>query len=112
MRLPQLLKESIRAETGKLERRRVAQAAAQLTERYKAGDFSAPAIANDAHRAAYLAIRFPATYAVNRRIFSELKLRAPETQIATLLDLGAGPGTALFAAAEIFEYSFRGNNVK
>jgi len=102
MRLPQLLKESIRAETGKLERRRVAQAAAQLTARYKAGDFSAPAIANDAQRVAYLAIRFPATYAVNRRIFSELKLRAPETQIATLLDLGAGPGTALFAAAEIF----------
>ena len=80
----------------------MAQAAAQLTERYTAGDFSAPAILNDAQRAAYLAVRFPATYAVDRRVFSELKLRAPEAQITTLLDLGAGPGTALFAAAEIF----------
>jgi ribosomal protein RSM22 (predicted rRNA methylase) len=102
MRLPQLLLDSIRAETGKMERRRVAQAVAQLTERYQAGNFSVPAIANDAQRAAYLAVRFPATYAVNRRIFSELKLRAPEARITTLLDLGAGPGTALFAAAEIF----------
>jgi len=102
MRLPQQLLESIQAETGKVERRRLVQAAAQLTERYKAGAFSAPAIANDAQRAAYLAVRFPATYAVNRRVFSELKLRAPAAQVTTLLDLGAGPGTALFAAAEIF----------
>jgi len=102
MRLPQQLLESIQEKTGTMERRRLVQAAAQLTERYKAAGFSAPAIANDAQRAAYLAVRFPATYAVNRRVFSELKVRAPEARIATLLDLGAGPGTALFAAAETF----------
>ena len=103
MRLPQQLLDSIQAETEKIERRRLVQAAAQLTERYKAADFSAPAVANDAQRAAYLAVRFPATYAVNQRVFSELQLRAPQGQVTTLLDLGAGPGTALFAANEVFQ---------
>jgi ribosomal protein RSM22 (predicted rRNA methylase) len=102
MRLPEQLLEAIQAETDKIERRRLLQAVVQLTERYEAGDFSAPAIANAEQRAAYLAVRFPATYAVNRRVFSELKLRAPQAQITTLFDVGAGPGTALFAAAEAF----------
>src|SRR5262249_40196614 len=100
MRPPQRLMESIEAEVEKIERRRLVQAVAQLSERYKAGDFSAPAIANDAQRAAYLAVRFPATYAVNRRVFSEIQARAPHAEITSLLDLGAGPGTALFAASK------------
>ena len=102
MRLPQHLTESLQVEVEKIERRRLVQATAQLSERYKAGDFSAPAISNDAQRAAYLAVRFPATYAASRRVFSEIQLRAPHAEISTLLDLGTGPGTALFAASEIF----------
>lgn len=102
MRPPQRLMESIQVEVEKIERRRLVQAVAQLSERYKAGDFSAPAIANDAQRAAYLAVRFPATYAANRRVFSEIEVRAPHAEITSLLDLGAGPGTALFAASEAF----------
>lgn len=102
MRLPQHLMDSIQVETGKIERRRLAQAVAQLSESYKSGDFSIPAISNEAQRAAYLAVRFPATYAANQRVFSELQLRAPQAQITSLLDLGAGPGTALFAVGETF----------
>jgi ribosomal protein RSM22 (predicted rRNA methylase) len=102
MRLPQHLLDAIQSEIEKVERRRLVQAAAQLTERYKAADFSAPAMVTDAQRAAYLAVRLPATYAVNRRVFCEIESRAPQAQISTLLDLGAGPGTALFAAAESF----------
>jgi|ERR1051326_1253342 ribosomal protein RSM22 (predicted rRNA methylase) len=102
MRPPQRLMDSIQAEVEKIERRRLVQAVAQLSERYKAEDFSTPAIANDAQRAAYLTVRFPATYAANRRIFSEIAVRAPHAEITSLLDLGAGPGTALFAASEAF----------
>jgi ribosomal protein RSM22 (predicted rRNA methylase) len=36
------------------------------------------------------------------RVLSELRRLAPQVEISSLLDLGAGPGTALFAAAEIF----------
>ncbi len=102
MRLSAELLDAIQRETDKVDRRKLAQATAQLTEHYKAADFSSPAVASEAHRAAYLAVRFPATYAAIRRVFAEIKLRAPQQEIASLLDLGAGPGTALFAAAEQF----------
>ncbi len=102
MRLPQGLSEAVQAEVETVERRRLAQAVAQLTERYKAGEFSSPAIGNEAQRAAYLAVRMPATYAVNLRVFSEIQLRAPQAPVAGILDLGAGPGTAAFAASQIF----------
>jgi ribosomal protein RSM22 (predicted rRNA methylase) len=102
MRLSAELLDAIQRETDKLDRRRLVQATVQLTEHYLAADFSSPAIATDAHRAAYLAVRFPATYAAVRHVFAEINVRAPETEIASMLDLGAGPGTALFAASEEF----------
>ena len=102
MRLSAELQDAIQRETDKVDRRKLAQATAQLTERYKAADFSTPAVATEAHRAAYLAVRLPATYAAICRVFAEIKLRAPQEEITSLLDLGAGPGTALFAAAEQF----------
>jgi ribosomal protein RSM22 (predicted rRNA methylase) len=102
MRLSAELLDAIQRETEKVDRRKLAQATAQLTEHYKAADFSSPAVNSEAHRAAYLAVRMPATYAAIRRVFAEIKLLAPQQEIASLLDLGAGPGTALFAAAEQF----------
>src|ERR1051325_7786999 len=104
MRLSAELQDSIQREIDKADRRRLAQAVADLSEQYKAADFSTPAIATEAHRAAYLAVRLPATYAAISRVFAEIKLRAPQTEISSLLDLGAGPGTALFAAAEQFPH--------
>jgi ribosomal protein RSM22 (predicted rRNA methylase) len=102
MRFSAELQDAIQRETDKVDRRKLTQATAQLTEHYKAADFSSPAVATEAHRAAYLAVRLPATYAALCRVFVEIKLRAAECEIASLLDLGAGPGTALFAAAEQF----------
>jgi ribosomal protein RSM22 (predicted rRNA methylase) len=102
MRLSAELQDAIQRETGKVDRRKLAQATAQLTEHYKAADFSTPAVASEAHRGAYLAVRFPATYAAIHRVFAEIKSCAPQDEIASLLDLGAGPGTVLFAAAEQF----------
>lgn len=102
MRLPREIAEAVQTEIEKVERRRLAQAAARLSELYRAGNFSSPAISSDAQRAAYLAVRLPATYAVCRRVFSEIELQAPQAEIASMLDLGAGPGTALFAAGEAF----------
>jgi ribosomal protein RSM22 (predicted rRNA methylase) len=102
MRLSAELLDAVQWETDKVERRKLVQATAQLTEHYQAADFASPAIATEAHRAAYLAVRLPATYAAIRRVFAEINLRAPAAEITSLLDLGAGPGTALFAAAEEF----------
>lgn len=102
MRLSAELLDAIQRETEKVDRRKLVQATAQLSEHYKAADFSSPAMATEAHRAAYLAVRLPATYAAIRHVFAEIRSRAPAAEIASLLDLGAGPGTALFAAGEEF----------
>jgi ribosomal protein RSM22 (predicted rRNA methylase) len=53
-------------------------------------------------RLAYLATRMPATYAVIRKAVNEIKLRLPHLQVESLLDLGSGPGTALWAFEEVF----------
>jgi ribosomal protein RSM22 (predicted rRNA methylase) len=102
MRLPAELLDAIQQETDKVDWRKLVQATAQLTAHYKAADFSTSPIATETHRAAYLAVRLPATYAVLRRVFAEINLRAPQAGIASMLDLGSGPGTALFAASEEF----------
>jgi ribosomal protein RSM22 (predicted rRNA methylase) len=104
MRLPAALLEALALETDKVERRRLAQATAQLAKAYKAESFSVPVITTAALRAAYLAVRLPATYAAARRVFAEIGLRAPHCEISSMLDLGAGPATALFAAAEEFPH--------
>lgn len=101
MRLPDYLLEAIDRETAGVERRIVARAASDLTERYKREDF-AVAMPSEAHRAAYLSVRLPATYAAGWRVFSELRSLAAGTEINSMLDLGAGPGTAVHAAGEIF----------
>ncbi len=102
MRLSAELQNAIQRETERVDHRKLALATAQLSEHYKTADFSTPAVATEAHRAAYLAVRLPATYAAISRVFAEIRLRAPQEEITSLLDLGAGPGTALFAAAEEF----------
>src|SRR5579871_1319900 len=117
MRLPDYLRRSVEREIevsegnnegqtgrkseGKPGRATLAKAVAELTKHYRSGA-SSPAFRTLAHRLAYLAVRLPATYACALRVFSEFHRLAPEMEISSLLDLGAGPGTASFAASEIF----------
>jgi ribosomal protein RSM22 (predicted rRNA methylase) len=79
-------------------------AAQRLSEGYRAG--VAPRAMNSAaERAAYLAVRLPATYAAVLRALEWTRELAPElteAELRTVLDLGSGPGTALWAAAEVF----------
>ena len=92
----------IRREIEKVDRGTLLRASDQLTRRYKGGNFSAPAIRGEADRAAYMAVRLPATYAANWHVFSQIRRLDPQADVQTILDLGAGPGTAVWAAAEIF----------
>lgn len=101
MRLPADLSQALREEIGKTDRAELARAVAELTQRYRAERLS-HAITTPAHRAAYLAVRAPATFAANHHVFAEMRRLAPEAGITGLLDLGAGPGTVLYAAAEVF----------
>ncbi|HEY6351782.1 MAG TPA: small ribosomal subunit Rsm22 family protein [Candidatus Angelobacter sp.] len=112
MHLPPELAEAIQQETENVDRAALAQAAADLTQHYRAGHFSALAIKTGAHRAAYLAVRFPATYAASWHAFSEARRLAPEAEIKSILDLGAGPGTAVCAASEVFPLPTRATMVE
>lgn len=51
-------------------------------------------------RAAYLAVRFPSTYSVACHVWQEVFARVGTTQCQTVLDVGAGPGTASLALLE------------
>lgn len=93
---------AIEQETSAFDRKQLARCAADLTERYKSESCSSHIVNSAVHRAAYLAVRLPATYAAGHRVFQEIRSLAPQFAIRTMLDLGAGPGTALFAAAEVF----------
>ncbi len=102
MRLPEQLREVIEKEVENRDRRQLAQASLQLTQQYQSADFTSRPLRTEAHRAAYLLARLPATYAANVHVFSEIQMLAPDSRIDSLLDLGAGPGTALYAAVHIF----------
>lgn len=51
---------------------------------------------------AYLSYRLPATYAVCEHVLYKLKHNFPSLAIHSLLDIGSGPGTGLFACKEVF----------
>lgn len=102
MQLPPELLAAIQVETSRFERGQLAHAAADLTERYKHESRTSPVIESEAHRAAYLVVRLPATYAAAGHVFRQIRALAPQFDIRSMLDLGAGPGTALLAAKEVF----------
>lgn len=77
------------------------QPAAQLSERYRSGRTEAREFGpGETH--AYLATRVPATFASTARVLDELAAVAPGFAPESLLDLGAGPGTATWAAVDAF----------
>jgi len=98
--LPAELEQAIARELASTEPRALASAARRLTERYKRGEF-ALALRDGADRAAYLAVRFPATFAACRNVLGHVLERLPQARLASLLDLGAGAGAATWAAASM-----------
>lgn len=101
MALPVKLQELIENEAKKYPAERLLAASEELTSRYRERDIgSQNFMASDIHRVAYLVARMPATYAVVKRVLSEIPMRIPEANCNSLLDLGSGPGTVLWAASE------------
>ncbi|HSX13832.1 MAG TPA: small ribosomal subunit Rsm22 family protein [Chlamydiales bacterium] len=72
------------------------KARAELSSSYREKNSSQSVFADQAKRLAYLATRFPATFAA----VQEVCKRLPTPQ--TILDLGAGPATATLALVDLF----------
>ena len=101
MQLPAELAEAIESLAAEHDFKQLRAAAERISEAYRAGA-GGRALASEAERAAYLAVRFPATYAAVSAVLEELQARAPQFAPRTMLDLGAGPGTATYAADALF----------
>jgi ribosomal protein RSM22 (predicted rRNA methylase) len=100
MQLPIELAEAIGREAAGHDRGALVKAVAAVSSRYHAAGVRATGRLREVERAAYLAVRMPAIYGALHAVFVELRERIPDAPVRTLLDLGAGPGTAAWAAAE------------
>jgi ribosomal protein RSM22 (predicted rRNA methylase) len=77
------------------------QAGGTLSKRYRAEMRDGRLhLADDLAVKAYLATRLPATYAAVRASLDALTEARPDFSPKSLLDIGAGPGTALWAATD------------
>ncbi len=99
--LPAELKSALDARLHGLSRSDAAERSAVISKTYRDGGGSG-AIASEADALAYALARMPATNAAVAASLNALAGIAPDFAPNTLLDVGAGPGTASWAAAEAF----------
>jgi ribosomal protein RSM22 (predicted rRNA methylase) len=104
--LPAELRAALDAKLQGLSRADAAPRAALISQTYRDGGGSG-AIRTDTDALAYALVRMPATYAAVTASLNALREITPDFAPASLLDIGAGPGTATWAAAEAFS-SLRG----
>ncbi len=104
MSLPSDLQQAIEAITAKHSLSSLSNATKEVSSRYRAPNIlhKSPALTSEQHRLSYLVTRLPATYGVIEAVLSELVHRVPTIQPRSLLDVGTGPGTAVWAATEAF----------
>jgi len=99
--LPAELRAALDAKLEGLSRHDVAARATLISKTYRDGGGSGT-IKSETDALAYALARMPATYAAITATLNALGDARPDFAPQTLLDVGAGPGTASFAAAEAF----------
>jgi ribosomal protein RSM22 (predicted rRNA methylase) len=99
--LPAELKSALEARLHGLSRSDAAERAASISKTYRDGGGSG-AIRTATDGLAYAVARMPATYAAVIASLNALREIRPDFAPQNLLDVGAGPGTASWAAAEAF----------
>jgi len=113
MQLPPALRQAIEQELIFCDGAALRAAAARLSECYRANltspapaasgntAFRPNALSTDIQRAAYLAVRLPATFAAAAAALA-WSAECCNLDPHTVLDLGSGPGSALWAAVQLF----------
>lgn len=103
MHLPPDMRAGIEAELRGLDPRRLERATGELVARYRGERGGAGALLRSPEDiAAYAAYRLPATFAALVGALRALREQWPGPPPRSLLDAGAGPGTALWAACEVW----------
>jgi ribosomal protein RSM22 (predicted rRNA methylase) len=102
VQLPAELQSAIDVELTNVSSKALAAAVGELSRRYRTGRGSGVGLGSDQDIAAYVAYRVPATFAAIGAVFEEARDRLPDLRPASLLDVGAGPGTAGWAAVQVW----------
>ncbi|MDC9824591.1 small ribosomal subunit Rsm22 family protein [Devosia sp. ZB163] len=100
--LPRALAEAIRRLADERGRKGLAESASQMSAHYRQRGTSRQVIGAAGDALAYALSRMPATYAAVSAVLEELQRRAPNFAPGSVLDVGCGPGTASWAAAEAY----------
>ena len=101
MTLPDALQAGIDEVVGAGDRRELERVARELSDAYRAGGSpAARAARTKGDVAAYLATRAPATFAAAAEVFRQIEVARPGWSPSSILDLGAGPGIAAWAAVD------------
>jgi ribosomal protein RSM22 (predicted rRNA methylase) len=102
MQLPPDLRAAIETITGQSGLAALRDAAAAVSARYRGKARVDAAIKSDDEARAYLGARFPATYVAAYDVLSRVAQAREGFTPASLLDIGAGPGTVALAALAIW----------
>ena len=98
--MPNALQQAVRELTAGQHGLR--ESAGRISAHYRQRGTSRDVIGASTDALAYALSRMPATYAAVIASLNALRIARPDFAPATLLDIGAGPGTATWAAAEAF----------
>ncbi|MBV9231868.1 MAG: rRNA methyltransferase [Chloroflexi bacterium] len=108
MNLPDDLQAALADKLQAVSARNMAHVAEELSKRYRSGHASGREqdqrtfLRSREDVIAYAAYRLPATFAAIYAALVELRARRPGWSPRSLLDVGAGPGTAMWAAAAVW----------
>lgn len=100
--LPSWLVEAVEGRLEGRSRGDLLQRSARLSAAYRQGGTSSAAVRGEEDAIAYAVARMPATFAAVSRVLAEVRDLLPDFSPRSVLDAGAGPGTAGFAAAELW----------
>jgi ribosomal protein RSM22 (predicted rRNA methylase) len=100
MELPARLRDALDHASERVKPSDLAAATRALSARYREPDPLSPFLRSGLDVLAYGAYRLPGTYAATRAVLAEVGERLPAWRPASMLDVGAGPGTASWAAGE------------
>jgi ribosomal protein RSM22 (predicted rRNA methylase) len=104
MDLPPDLRLALAAELASAKPKALAGRVGELSARYRDAEpeRARPFVRSEQDAMAYAAYRLPATFAAVHATLTALRAAAPDLQPTSLLDIGAGPGTALWAAVQVW----------
>ena len=102
MEMPPDLEQALAGALEGVSRVALGQRAARISALYREGRSSAHALRDDVDVLAYAVARLPATFAAVSHALTRLAQRCPGFAPRSVADLGAGPGTASWAAAAIW----------